>query len=232
MDGNGRWAENQHLMRMEGHRQGVESVRTIIQCCIQEGVPILSLFAFSSENWSRPLVEVEFLMQLFLDSLKNEVSELGRHGVSIRFVGSKERLNSALQAQMADAEHQTAANQKLIVNVVINYGGRWDIVNATKLIAQKVADKSLAIEDVDERVFAEHLNTRLIPDPDLFIRTSGEQRLSNFYLWQLAYTELYFTDIFWPEFTADEFNKALASFNLRQRRYGKITQQIQESEYV
>ncbi|MDP1602806.1 MAG: polyprenyl diphosphate synthase [Legionella sp.] len=232
MDGNGRWAENRGLLRIEGHRAGVSSVKTIIRCCLEKNIPILSLFAFSSENWARPEPEVEFLMQLFFQALKQEVEELHQHGVSLRFTGCREGLSSSLIAEMEGAEQLTAINSRLILNVVINYGGRWEIVHAAKIIAEHVRDGKLALDEVNETRFAEYLNTQGLPDPDLFIRTSGEQRISNFFLWQLAYTELYFSEAHWPDFNADEFEIALTSFRQRERRYGKISPSLNESDHV
>ncbi|WP_028372169.1 isoprenyl transferase [Legionella lansingensis] len=232
MDGNGRWAQNRGLLRVEGHRAGVETVKTVIRCCLQTQIPILSLFAFSSENWSRPENEVEFLMQLFIEALGHEVQELHQHGVCLRFTGDRTGLSQKLQEQMQSAEKLTTNNNRLILNVVVNYGGKWDIVQAVKAIAKQVCAGQLKLEDIDESLIGNALSTHDLPDPDLFIRTSGEQRISNFFLWQLAYTELYFTDIQWPDFTAEEFKKALTSFSLRERRYGKTSQQLNKAKHV
>jgi len=232
MDGNGRWAENRGLLRIEGHRAGVEAVKTVIRCCLESQIPILSLFAFSSENWSRPENEVEFLMQLFIEALSHEVQELHQHGIQLRFTGDRQALSPTLCEQMHAAEELTKNNTRLTLNVVVNYGGKWDIVQATKSIAKKVFAGELTVDAIDEGVLAEALSTHGLQDPDLFIRTSGEQRISNFFLWQLAYTELYFADVHWPDFNADEFQKALASFSRRERRYGKTSQQLKESNHV
>lgn len=232
MDGNGRWAEMRGLVRFEGHRAGVGTVKTIIRCCLQHAIPMLSLFAFSSENWARPEVEVEFLMQLFLQALNHEVQELNQHEVCLRFTGFRDTLSSSLQEQMQQAEKLTAENTRLILNVVINYGGRWDIVYATKRAVNDVIAGNITVDAINEGVFASYLNTHDLPDPDLFIRTSGEQRISNFFLWQLAYTELYFTQTHWPDFTVEEFEKALLNFKQRERRYGKISQQLNEMTHV
>ncbi|WP_407045545.1 polyprenyl diphosphate synthase [Legionella jordanis] len=226
MDGNGRWALSRGLLRVEGHRAGVEAVKTVIRCCLETGIPILSLFAFSSENWSRPSHEVEFLMQLFIDALGHEVKELHQHGIRLRFTGDRNGLSQKLQEQMQAAEKLTAENNRLTLNVVVNYGGKWDIVQATKTIARQILAGQLKPEDIDESLISNALSTHDLPDPDLFIRTSGEQRISNFFLWQLAYTELHFTDIHWPDFNVEEFRKALDSFSQRERRYGKTSQQI------
>ncbi|CDZ76772.1 Ditrans,polycis-undecaprenyl-diphosphate synthase ((2E,6E)-farnesyl-diphosphate specific) [Legionella massiliensis] len=232
MDGNGRWAQSRGLLRVEGHRAGAEAVRAVVRGCIEHQIPVLSLFAFSSENWSRPEEEVTFLMQLFMDALHSEIDELHQNGVSLRFTGDRNPLSPALQEQMRDAETLTKNNTQLILNLVVNYGGKWDLVEAAKTIAKRVTAGELNIEAIDETVFAQALSTAGLPDPDLFIRTSGEQRISNFFLWQLAYAELYFSDIHWPDFNAEEFEKALASFSQRERRYGKTSQQLSEADHV
>jgi undecaprenyl diphosphate synthase len=232
MDGNGRWAANQGLLRVEGHRAGVNSVKTTIQCCLKNNVSVLSLFAFSSENWARPETEVECLMDLFLQALEKEVSELSQQGVSLRFTGSREGLSVLLQDRMTEAEQLTAANNRLVLNVVINYGGRWDIIQAAKNISASVLSGDLSLEAISESLFSEHLNTHGLPDPDLFIRTSGERRISNFFLWQLAYTELYFSEVSWPDFNDEEFEKALTSFRQRERRFGKTSSQLNEINHV
>jgi undecaprenyl diphosphate synthase len=222
MDGNGRWAERQGLPRIEGHKAGVDSVKKMIRHCMAKKIPYLSLFAFSSENWARPVEEVNFLMELFLESLRKELPELNEHGIRIRFTGDRSLLSSMLQTQMQEAEILTAANQQLVLNIVVNYGGKWDIVNAAKKIAQAVAEGKLALDEVNESHFASNLDTVGLPDPDLLIRTSGELRISNFFLWQLAYTELYFTEVSWPDFGEQELDLALDSFNRRKRRFGQI----------
>lgn len=228
MDGNGRWAQNQGLLRIEGHRAGVAAVKTIIQCCLQHTIPILSLFAFSSENWSRPEEEVELLMQLFITALGREVHELHQQGVRLCFTGDRTALSLTLCQQMQLAEQLTVNNEKLILNLAVNYGGKWDLVQATRTLAQKVVTGELTPDEINETLFAKALSTSELPDPDLFIRSSGEKRISNFFLWQLAYTELYFTEVHWPDFNAEEFQKALNCFGHRERRYGKTSKQLQE----
>lgn len=226
MDGNGRWAEHRGLLRSEGHRLGLDAVKRVVKSCIKKKIPMLSLWAFSSENWARPLEEVAFLMQLFLEVLDSEVQELHQEKISLRFIGNREVLLPDLQAKMTAAEQLTKNNQGLILNILINYGGKWDIVQATKsLLAEAMAGK-IESEEINEALFAQYLCTSNLPDPDLFIRTSGEQRLSNFFLWQLAYTELYFSELYWPDFSEDEFEKALNFFCHRERRYGKISFQV------
>ncbi|MFC3909708.1 polyprenyl diphosphate synthase [Legionella dresdenensis] len=228
MDGNGRWALKQGLARAEGHRAGAEAVKAVIRGCVKHAIPVLSLFAFSSENWTRPEQEVSFLMQLFLKSLEKEVAELHQNGVCLRFTGCRENLSQDLQQQMQKAERLTLNNNRLILNIVINYGGRWDIVEAAKAIAAKVKANEISIADINEQVFGNALSMNDLPEPDLFIRTSGEQRISNFFLWQMAYTELYFTEVLWPDFTLEEFEGALSVFANRERRYGKTSQQLAE----
>jgi undecaprenyl diphosphate synthase len=232
MDGNGRWAQSRGLLRIEGHRAGVEAAKTAIHCCLENKIPILSLFAFSSENWSRPEDEVAFLMQLFIEALDSEVQELHRNGICLRFTGDREALSPTLQVGMREAEKLTGNNNSLILNIVVNYGGKWDLIQAAKTIVRRVCAGELAVDAIDESVLSQALSTCGLLEPDLFIRTSGEKRISNFFLWQLAYTELYFTDVHWPDFTADEFQKALISFGERERRYGKISQQLNEANHV
>ncbi len=224
MDGNGRWASQRGLPRIEGHRQGVQVVRDMIQCCLQHQIPILSLFTFSQENWARPEEEVHFLMGLFLDSLSIELPSLIEHGVQLRFLGEREGLSDILIQKMNDAEAKTSHHHQLILNIALNYSGKMDILTAIG----KILEQGISSHQLDEQLFSSLLSTHDMPNPDLFIRTSGEQRISNFFLWQLAYTELYFTDIFWPDFDAECFAKALAFFHTRERRFGKISQQLQD----
>lgn len=232
MDGNGRWAESQGLLRVEGHRAGIDSVKAVVQVCLEKRIATLSLFAFSCENWARPTEEVDFLMQLFIEAIQHEVAQLHEHGVCLRFIGERSRLSVTLQEHMTAAEKLTQNNQALVLNVAVNYSGRWDIVNAVKSIAEDVLQEKLSLASIDERLFAEHLSTSTLPDPDLLIRTSGEQRISNFFLWQLAYSEIYFTDKKWPEFTVEEFEKALADYASRERRYGLTSNQLPERHHV
>jgi undecaprenyl diphosphate synthase len=232
MDGNGRWAERHGLPRSEGHRLGVDVVKTIVKDCVKKGIKVLSVWAFGSENWSRPIAEVDFLMQLFVEALKRELDELYAEGVCLRFTGDRSQLSIELQEQMKAAELLTNANSKLILNVVINYGGKWDIVQAAKKIASQVVEGELTLDDINEQTLMQLLNTHGLPDPDLFIRTSGEQRISNFFLWQLAYTELYFSPVCWPDFNVDEFENALLCFSSRERRFGKTSKQIIEDPHV
>ncbi len=232
MDGNGRWAESRGMLRFEGHRAGIATVKTVIRSCLEHQIPVLSLFAFSSENWSRPESEVEFLMQLFLTTLRHEVQELHQKAICLRFTGNRQGLPPAICTEMDIAEQLTKDNTGLILNLVLNYGGKWEITHAAKKIAEKVSKGQLRLDDINESTINQHLCTHDLPEPDLFIRTSGERRISNFFLWQLAYTELYFTETLWPDFTAVEFEEALLSFKQRERRYGKTSQQVSEKEYV
>ena len=232
MDGNGRWAENRGLMRFEGHRAGVKTVKLITQTCLDMQIPVLSLFAFSSENWLRPEAEVEFLMLLFLETLRTEVDKLHENKICLRFIGERRSLSTAIQDQMAYAEQLTHHNSGLTLNLAINYGGRWDITQAARRIAEDAKQGKINPEDINEKTIDQYLDSVNLPDPDLFIRTSGETRVSNFFLWQLAYTELYFTKTLWPDFTKDEFLQALTNFHERERRYGKTSQQILGTEHV
>ncbi|MBL7479656.1 polyprenyl diphosphate synthase [Legionella bononiensis] len=222
MDGNGRWAENRGLARIEGHKAGVETVKKMIRSCLEKKIGCLSLFAFSSENWSRPIAEVNFLMELFVEALRKELAELNQHGIRIRFTGDREPLSPVLQKEMREAELLTRDNQQLILNVVVNYGGKWDIVTAAKKMSRAVMSGQVALDEINESNFAQFLDTDGLPEPDLFIRTSGELRISNFFLWQLAYTELYFTEVHWPDFNIEELELALDSFSKRKRRFGQI----------
>ena len=226
MDGNGRWAESRGLMRFEGHTAGIASVKTVIKCCLDSKIPVLSLFAFSSENWLRPESEVDFLMQLFLQTLETEVNQLHENKICLRFTGDRQGLSAAIREQMHHAEQLTAENDALTLNLALNYGGRWEIVRAARRIAEDIKAGNLEIDTINEQSFEQYLATFGLPDPDLFIRTSGEWRISNFFLWQLAYTELYFSQTLWPDFTKEEFEKALANYQERERRYGKTSQQI------
>jgi undecaprenyl diphosphate synthase len=228
MDGNGRWATQKGLPRIEGHRQGVVVVREIIEACVKHDIGYLSLFTFSHENWSRPLDEVNFLMELFISALQKELPELIEKGVRLRFLGAKEGLSDNLVEQMAQAENQTRHNSRLQLNLALNYTGKWDILNAAK----KCLDQGISSEDLDARVFESRLSTFELPDPDLMIRTSGEKRISNFFLWQLAYTELYFTDVLWPDFNTASFEEALNYYLSRERRFGKTSQQIRDEKHV
>ncbi|MCP4979731.1 MAG: di-trans,poly-cis-decaprenylcistransferase [Gammaproteobacteria bacterium] len=229
MDGNGRWAKKRLMPRGFGHRKGVEATRRSVEFFASMGVRHLTLFAFSSENWSRPNEEVSSLMELFMLSLQKYTGELHDKGIRIRFVGDKLLFSEALQQQIRDTENKTRENSRMSLNIAANYGGRWDIVNAARLLAQQVADEELSPEQIDDQTFRRALSLGDDPDPDLFIRTGGEQRISNFLLWQLAYAEFYFCDRLWPDFSNDDMQAALDEYSRRQRRYGKTSEQVEIS---
>jgi undecaprenyl diphosphate synthase len=227
MDGNGRWARKRALPRHAGHRAGVKSVRGIVETSARHGVEYLTLFAFSSENWRRPDEEVGMLMSLFLEALRREVAELHSNNVRLRFIGERERLDAKLNEKISNAEALTAENTGLRLQVAVAYGGRWDIVEAARSVALKVASGDMAADSIDEAAFAAELQLGAAPDPDLLIRTGGEQRISNFLLWNLAYAELWFTEVLWPDFGEVEFEAALDYFSRRQRRYGHTGEQLE-----
>lgn len=229
MDGNGRWAERRHRPRSFGHREGQKAVRAAVEYCRRHGVEALTLFAFSSENWKRPDEEVGALMQLFLKALEREVDELHRNGVRLAFVGDLDAFAPELAARMRGSMQRTAANTSLRLNIAVNYGGRWDIVQAARDLAAAVARGELDPATIDEATFARHACLADQPPVDLFIRTGGELRISNFLLWQVAYAELYFTDALWPDMDAGEFDRALAEFARRERRYGLTPAQARET---
>jgi len=225
MDGNGRWAKNRFLPRVAGHSKGLEVVRRIVEACTNRGVQFLTLFAFSSENWRRPPEEVSFLMGLFLNALEKEVEKLRVNNIQLRLIGDLSAFAPEIQERVKHAEAVTSKNTGLVLTIAANYGGRWDILQAT----QKALQSSAALpESINEGWLSPHLSMSYAPEPDLFIRTGGEQRISNFLLWQLAYTELYFTDVLWPDFKQSELNKALAWFANRQRRFGQTGEQVHQ----
>ena len=226
MDGNGRWARSRGLPRPAGHRASVKVVRKIVEECGRRNVDYLTLFAFSSENWRRPPDEVGMLMNLFLDALDREVADLHRNRVRLRFLGDRELLGAALAQRMRDAETLTVGNTGLVLFVALAYGGRWDLTQACRSLAADVAAGTLKAADIGEEQIAERLALAGIPDPDLLIRTGGEQRISNFLLWNLAYTEMFFTDVLWPEFGPAELDAAFDFYAQRERRFGKTSAQI------
>ena len=227
MDGNGRWARSRGLPRTAGHRAGLKPVRMCVEECAKRGVEVLTLFAFSSENWQRPHEEVGILMQLFLEALDREVDELAAKNVSLRFIGARAQLAPELKARMEGVEARTAANSGLKLVIAIAYGGRWDIVAAARRLAEEFRAGSRSLEGIDEASFGAALALGSLPDPDLFIRTGGDQRISNFLLWNLAYAELWFTGTFWPAFEVAELEAAFAAFAARERRFGLTGQQRQ-----
>jgi undecaprenyl diphosphate synthase len=228
MDGNGRWAKKRFLPRFAGHRAGLETVRAMVRVCLQRRIPVLTLFAFSSENWRRPAEEVGLLMKLFMSALEHEVRKLHENGVRLRIVGDLGAFAPALQERIAQAEALTQRNSALTLVIAANYGGRWDIAQAAQVLAQQVKDGELDPGAITPERLAQELCLSDLPEPDLFVRTGGEQRVSNFLLWQLAYTELYFTPVLWPDFDEAAFAEALASFAARQRRFGRTGDQVEQ----
>ncbi len=225
MDGNGRWAKRRHLPRFAGHKRGVEAVRAVVKACAERGIKFLTLFAFSSENWRRPPEEVALLMQLFIAALENEVKKLHRNGIRLKVIGDRGAFDRRIQDLIADGEELTAANEVLTLTIAANYGGRWDILQAVdRFLKESFAKERKTIRESD---LTPYLAMSYAPEPDLFIRTGGEQRVSNFLLWQLAYTELYFTDTLWPDFDGAALDAAIASFRARERRFGRTSEQLQ-----
>ena len=232
MDGNGRWARARGLPRAAGHRSSIKVVRRIVEACAERKIPYLTIFAFSSENWLRPADEVGMLMKLFLDSVVREVADLHRNRVRLKFVGDRSLLGEELVRGMAEAEARTSSNGGLTLSVALAYGGRWDIAQACRAIAGEVAAGRLRADEVDESHVAARLALAGMPDPDLLIRTGGELRVSNFLLWNLAYAELYFTDVLWPDFSAAHLDEALAFFARRERRFGKTSAQVADQARI
>jgi undecaprenyl diphosphate synthase len=225
MDGNGRWAKKRFMPRTAGHKVGVTATKQLVENCANRDIEVLTIFAFSSENWSRPVQEVDSLMSLFVTTLAGEIKKLHKKNVRVRFIGDRNRFSEKLQKGIADAEQLTQDNTGLKFNIAANYGGRWDIVNATqKLLATATADTNITEQDI-----AAHLQLADVPDVDLFIRTGGEQRISNFLIWQSAYAELYFTDTLWPDFDESALQQALDWYAMRERRFGKTSKQIESS---
>ena len=226
MDGNGRWAKAKGLPRTAGHQQGVETVKKITEEATRLGVKYLTLYTFSTENWNRPAAEIAALMGLILDHLEEEI--FMKNNIRFRIIGDLQRLPAPVQQRINECMERTAANNKMTMVIAISYSSRWELTQSTKIIAQKIKDSILNIEDITEQTVAEHLNTSFMPDPDLLIRTGGEKRISNYLLWQAAYSELYFCDTFWPDFDEAEFHKAIIDFQSRERRFGKTSEQLTE----
>jgi len=222
MDGNGRWAKNQGRPRFLGHQRGVDTLKDLLRCCKDWGIPALTAYAFSTENWGRPQAEVQFLMTLFERVLRRELKEMKEENVKIRFVGNLEDLPASLRQEIDRSMEDTKNNQGIQFTVATNYGGRHEILQACQAIASKVEQGYLKPAQIDEQVFEQHLYTQGIPHPDLLIRTSGEMRISNFLLWQLAYSEIYVTSTLWPDFNREEFHQALVTYQKRERRFGKV----------
>jgi undecaprenyl diphosphate synthase len=229
MDGNGRWASKRMLPRVAGHLRGVDAVRSAVEHCLHRGVRFLTLFAFSSENWRRPPEEVGILMNLFFSVLEREIDRLDRTRVRLRVVGERTAFDPKLQARIAEAESRTTLHSRLTLTICANYGGRWDIARATRALLDARPALAQATAVIKPEDFEPYLALAYAPEPDLFIRTGGEQRISNFLLWQLAYTELFFTEAFWPDFDSVEFDRAIASYRSRERRFGRTSEQIREN---
>jgi len=230
MDGNGRWAKKRFLPRFAGHKSGLNATRDIVQSCSDLGIKALTLFAFSSENWKRPKLEVRLLMDLFASSLQKEITRLHDNNVRIRFIGELSAFSKKLQKIIANSEQQTAENSGLELRVAVNYGGRWDITQAMQKISSALMKGDISQDDISQDLISSYMSLSELPDPDLFIRTGGEQRISNFLLWQLAYSEMYFTETLWPDFDKAELDKALEAFSGRQRRFGKTGDQVEDKK--
>jgi undecaprenyl diphosphate synthase len=230
MDGNGRWASRRRLPRFAGHRAGVEAVRQVVRACAEKGVDALTLFAFSSENWRRPPEEVGLLMGLFLSALEQEVKKLHDNNVRLRVIGGRDAFNEKLRRRIDEAEALTRGNTGLKLVIAANYGGRWDVTEAVRELAHRVEQGKLRAQEITTQLIASCLSLADLPEPDLFIRTGGEQRVSNFLLWHLAYTELYFTEVLWPDFDRRAFERALASYATRQRRFGRTGEQVAQAQ--
>ena len=228
MDGNGRWANARHLPRAAGHKAGVNAVENIVSQCAKRGIELLTLFAFSSENWRRPEEEVGLLMSLFVSALENQLRRLHENNIRFKVIGDRSAFNAMLRRRIEEGERMTAENSGLTVNVAVNYGGRWDITQAIKVIAHRVAKGEIDASNISSEDVEAQLCLGSLPKPDFFIRTGGEQRISNFLLWQLAYTELYFTDVLWPDFDEERLCEALDSYAARQRRFGRTSEQVLE----
>jgi undecaprenyl diphosphate synthase len=225
MDGNGRWARKRYMPRVAGHARGLESVRAVVKACVERGVEYLTLFAFSSENWRRPQDEVSFLMQLFMKALRKEVARLDHNEIRLRVIGDMTRFDPELVRIIRESEEKTAGNTKLTLCIAAKYGGRWDIANAVSELMRSQPERR---DGFSEDEIADALSMSFAPEPDLFIRTGGEKRISNFLLWQLAYTEFYFTDALWPDFDADALDQAIESYRSRERRFGRTSDQLVE----
>ncbi|MCP4077858.1 MAG: di-trans,poly-cis-decaprenylcistransferase [Gammaproteobacteria bacterium] len=226
MDGNGRWAQKRLMPRTYGHKKGVEATRQAISFYAKSGVSQLTLFAFSSENWNRPKDEVSTLMSLFISSLQKNTEELHTNGIRIRFIGDRTAFSEKLINQIEESEKITLNNKVMTLNIAANYGGQWDILQAVQKLAQKVESREISAADISSELFVTELSLAGSPDPDLFIRTGGEKRISNFLLWQIAYAELFFTDVLWPDFSVEEMQQSLETFASRQRRFGKTAEQL------
>ena len=226
MDGNGRWAKQKGFLRAFGHENGTKSVRTTVETCAKLGIECLTLYAFSTENWNRPKLEVEILMKLLISSLKNELKTLQDNNIRLNSIGNLDLLPKSAQKELLDVIKKTKGNTRMVLTLALSYGSREEIINAVKEISHKVKNNIISIDTIDESIINQHLYTQNLPDVDLLIRTSGEHRISNFLLWQIAYAELYFTDVLWPDFKEDNLYEAIISYQKRERRFGKTSEQI------
>lgn len=230
MDGNGRWAKKRGLPRAAGHKRGVDTVRNIVETCTQLGVKYLTLYTFSTENWKRPQEEVSVLMRLLLRSLKDRTSELHENDIKLTTIGDISDLPVEVQNQLLEDIEKTKNNKKMVLNLALSYSGRWEILRAVNNILKELEEKKINAGEIDERIFSNHLTTCNMPDPDLVIRTSGEFRVSNFLLWQIAYSEFYITDVYWPEFNREHLYDAIRNFQKRERRFGKVSEQLKKND--
>ena len=228
MDGNGRWAKRRGLPRVAGHREGVKSVRDVVEACAQLGVKYLTLFAFSTENWRRPKEEIDTLMKLLIRTLRSETEKLHKNDIKLMAIGDIDSLPKEVRQELKEAMEKTKNNKRMVLNLALSYSGRWEIIEAVKEIAKDVKRGKIKVEEIDDKLFSSYLNTAGIPDPDLLIRTSGELRISNFLLWQIAYTELYITDCLWPDFRRKHLYEAIRDYQRRERRFGMISEQIKK----
>jgi len=226
MDGNGRWARRKGLPRVAGHKRGVDTVQEITEACAEIGVKYLTLFTFSTENWNRPKDEVSTLMRLLLKSVKDRCIELNKNNIRLTTIGNVQTLPVEVQKELEEAIEKTKNNKRMTLNLALSYSGRWELLEAVKDISKLVVEGKIKSEEIDEKIFAEHLTTKKIPDPDLLIRTSGEFRVSNFLLWQIAYTEFYISDVYWPDFNRKHLYEAIKSFQSRERRFGRVSEQL------
>jgi undecaprenyl diphosphate synthase len=229
MDGNGRWAKKRNLPRVAGHKRGVESVRTAVETCIGLGVEVLTLYSFSTENWKRPQDEVSALMRLIVKSLQNETNEMHSNNIRLTTIGDTKSLPQIVQDELKQAEEKTAANTKMILNLALSYSGRWELVEAIKNISTQAVSGNIKPEEINEELISKYLTTSGMPDPDLLIRTSGELRISNFLLWQIAYSEIYSTEVLWPDFRCKNFLEAVKSYQKRERRFGLVSEQLSDN---
>jgi undecaprenyl diphosphate synthase len=226
MDGNGRWAKQKGLLRAFGHENGTKSVRTVVETSAKLGIENLTLYAFSTENWNRPKLEVDLLMELLINSLKNELKTLQENNIRLNSIGNLDLLPKSAQKKLQEVIENTKSNSRMVLTLALSYGSREELINAVKNISNKVKNNIISVDKIDESIINQHLYTRDLPEVDLLIRTSGEHRISNFLLWQIAYSELYFTDVLWPDFKEDDLYEAIISYQKRERRFGKTSEQI------